>query len=356
MSDEIENPFGVSLLKEKLRAPSVLRTKETGDRLQLRSPLLEARGVAGGRLTAINRGLTQGLGEQRVLSLGGRSGSPGNAPSDPSTFVREMSSLQVQGMFMMKRPANVTAKDLKENDASFTNRGAPSPMASFIGKTARQFGVSRGLLAEHLVGESAFAKLAQVPANATLGEYLKVTTEYTANLGLDDFVKDAKEIGPAAEEIVRRARPADFIVAESKRGAYQEAVLRGASSEELAKFQKPQLKLTLADAIPATAMYLRYKERLARAKIADFDTFPTEIRLQLVRLFVNPPSGTRNLKRGIDYIIKEANAGNYMNLFDFSDRTARQTTDTTKATNVIRRATIHTARAIHLEREVLADE
>ena len=276
--------------------------------------------------------------------------------SNPSEFLRELSALQVQGMFAMKRPANVSAKDLTENDAIFRGRGAP--MATFISKTAHRFGIPPALLAEHLIAEqTAFARLAQVPTNATLAEYLKVTRAFTSEMGLDDFVRDRKSIETAipSAKSISRGRASSPIAAEAALSELRKALERGAPQAEIDKFMKPQLELPLGDAIAASAAVLRFKTERAKRYIPEFDNLPTEIQFQLVRLFVNPPSGKNNPK-GINYIIREANAGRYMNLFDFSDRTAHEANDPSKAKDVYRRATIHTARAIHFDQEVLDDE
>ncbi len=252
----------------------------------------------------------------------------------------------------MKRPANVDASHLHENDSAFTGRAAA--MAQYVRQTARRFGVHPGLLAEHLVAETDYAEFSRLPANATLAEYLGITKVSTAALGLDDFVSDRAAINhavPAASGI-GAGRPSNPIAAES---ALNAALKRGASAEDIAKLMKPQLELPLGDAIAASAAYLKYKSLRASRLIPEFDLLPSEIQFQLTRLFVNPPAGQKN-PHGINFIIRESNAGRYMNLFDFSDRTAQEANDPTKAKDVYRRATIHTARALHMEQDILTGD
>src|SRR5437764_12371518 len=136
MTDSVENPFGIRLLREKLRAQMVPGSEATKGRLALQEPHLDARGIRpDGRPTTADRGLAQHPVARPALGINDGGRSERNTPTSPATFLRELSSLQVQGMFAMKRPANVGAGDLRENDGAFRRRGAP--MAAFITKTAR---------------------------------------------------------------------------------------------------------------------------------------------------------------------------------------------------------------------------
>jgi len=101
---------------------------------------------------------------------------------------------------------------------------------------------------------------------------------------------------------------------------------------------------------------LKYKEVLAKAGVGtkDFEALPSELKFQLVRLLVNP--GKPGGMPGTKFWPNEVREERFERLFDFSTRTYYETRDTTKVSNIVRRTTINTARALHYARDIFFED
>lgn len=236
MADEQRNAFNASLLKEKLRLDLPPLYDPPPPSPKLTPPKLGPRGLGpSARPTLNDRGLT--LTKATI---------PGDKPSlsSPEEFLKELTTLQGQGLavsvldrFSRENPANVSRSDLAGNDWIF--RGQAAPVAAFFSATARKFGISRGLLAEHFVAESnpkRLPELLKVPRNATLSEYLSVAKGNTTDLGLDNYVSDIGKIRKVTPKGVSLSggTPIPDFAAES---AVKDAIKRGASSAEIEKLR-----------------------------------------------------------------------------------------------------------------------
>jgi hypothetical protein len=229
------------------------------------------------------------------------------------------------------------------SDQVFTDKR----IVAMVTDIARTFRVNPSLLAEHMVGEMDFENYTHAPKGVKFDEWIKGRTIETSAAGLDDFVKErdrieravpqAKNIGPG---IKSSSMPAESDV--NKYARRLEPVPP--------KLFKPQRKFSMVDAVRASAAYLKYKEKMMRNGIGDaeFDTLPLPVKFQLIRLAINPTKLGEGKDRGIRHWIKVTKRGELADLFDFRPLTAGQTTDTTKPENVVRRATIHTARSLHM--------
>ena len=314
-----QNPvrFGLTLGSFVLVAPT-LDSRGTG--LVSRSPPTEIAALAPAPGTRrLLPGLLELGGLERVVPK--RAVAPNDRTLKDALRVRHFR--RIQEMFRLPNPTNTPIANIVENDRFFQRNAL---LRAEIRRAASRYEVSPGLLAEHLVGELESKTLRHFYANPTIA---------SEDLGLDDYVAEGiahrKGLGPP---VTNHPPPggAGFVPESlSKRGGHAE---------------KPQTDFTPSAGIEGSAQYLKDADLLIQRKLgADYAQLIPEVRLQLQRLMVNPgdPRGKKNPRLGKRYWLKQTARGNYLELFDFSPLTTYQTD------GVRKRATIHTARALHLE-------
>lgn len=243
----------------------------------------------------------------------------------------ELESLRIQGIFNSSRPGNVSYEDVRGGDSIFDEE-----LIRLVKDASDEFGLNPGLLGSHFAAE--------IEAN-DLNYDRKYRHKFINDeLGLDDWVKERKEIQKIkSKKSINEIPEAGFMYAESRRGE------ANPTKKYLVAFP------TLEDAVRACAKYIKYKQNIARSKNnigkAEFDKLIPELKLQLSRLLVNPGDQKHHIDRGTKYWISQVKNGTYENLFDFSDRSYKES-----GKDVKRRATIHTARAIHIARAIFGVE
>ncbi|KJK14091.1 hypothetical protein UB46_39620 [Burkholderiaceae bacterium 16] len=339
-----KTPFGLRLLGKRLRLP-----------------VLEQRGVS-------DRGTTDRFGA--VSRFGDRSGAGAGAskyspegfagqysgslesPKSIARINRDLSLARIQATFSHFMPANVEAGDAAASDALFRDRR----LASVVKRVAEEFRVNAALLAEHLAAEVHKFKeeYSEIPKGIGIEEWVRGKTLTTSDAGLDDWVRERHKI----ERFVPEAKriPAgvfsDPIPAESVARKFQK--LRQPVPPSL---MKPQRRFSLYDGMRASAAYLKYKERLVRYGVGNnnFEELPREVQFQLARLAVNPTRiGEGSGEVGLQHWIRVTRRGQLEELFDFRPVSSKETGDRT-VQDVVRRATIHTVRAMHLAESIFAE-
>lgn len=352
MTDDPRTPFNLRLLpKQDLRLDA--RGVRVGQSLGA------ARGLeslaSGGRTFHLGEPTLGGTQRARAMDPRGidtRSASALRAPPTYAQTARELSGRRVETSFGRANPANVTSEDLRDSDKAFTDR----QVVADIRAIAKRFGVAPALLATQLTAEYNFAKVSHLSKGMKLQAWRDEDGPSTLAMGLDDWVRDRariERIVPAARAIGPGKLERDPGYAESVVNQFQQTL------EAIpAKYEKPQVVLSRYDGIQATAAYLKYKEWILRERIgrADFETLPQPVKFQLLRLAMNPGRpGTGTMAVGINHWARVARNGELEQLFDFGHRTLHETNDATNLGHVVRRATIHTAQAIHLSETVFAE-
>jgi hypothetical protein len=241
-------------------------------------------------------------------------------------------------MFAGPQPANTQKWDLQASDGAYRDRR----VARIVTNIAKKYGVAPALLAEHLTAEVKHfeSQFAKVPKGIDINEWVNVRTIETSNAGLDDWVRERTTI----ERLVPVARTipegleAHPIPAESVVKKAQKTLTDIPPSAF-----KPQRRLSMYDCIQASAAYLKYKEHIVRHGLgrATYEDLPAPVRYQLNRLAVNPTG------LGTQHWIDLARRGDFDSIFDFGPATSRDTGDSS-VEDVVRRATIHTARTVHM--------
>jgi hypothetical protein len=350
MAEQDKTPFNLRLLRRELQLGKLdERGTAVGERRDV------ARGVqmpdsGSGRYTLEARGLAAGVGTNTTSPWGFSQALP--PPMSRARLARETSAQRIQAIFNQSNPANVERWDLTQNDSAFADRR----IVDMVTRVAKTFRVHPALLAEHLVAEMHFAEYGRIPKGMKLEEWMKTRPPiFTSAAGLDDFVKERASIDklvPAARQI-GNGEEADAMPAESDINKYMK---RGELPP--AKLFKPQRKLSMYDGIRASAAYLRYKEIILRHNLgeAEFESLPLPAKLQLIRLAVNPTKiGQSKGEAGTRHWIRVAKSGELDGLFNFQALTSRQTTDSSNVEHVVRRTTIHTARALHMAETIFGE-
>ena len=137
----------------------------------------------------------------------------------------------------------MTESDITENDAELGN----SRVKNLIQSAAREFEINPGLLAEHLLAEPD-------RRGRTLAQFLNLEKISSANLGLDDFVRE--------QTINKLVRGAGSI---SEKGS---AASFDPKKDELhtGSDPKPQSWFAPEQGVRAIAAYIKYKEKIAKGK------------------------------------------------------------------------------------------
>jgi hypothetical protein len=262
---------------------------------------------------------------------------------------RDVSVLaHISGWFRQTPPANVNDKDLTANDGVLQH----PEVARLVQDVAKVFKVDPGLLAAHILAEMKFATLLPLQGKRTFKQFIREQKAQSSGLGLDDYVKEFKHIkravGPVAAKSVPEGSPSAPLPAES---TLDKLVNKGATPEEIQVVAKPQREFSIEEAVKASAAYLKYKEAIAKSHLgaAAFAELPREVRMQSVRLLVNPID---NKEYGTVGWIRRLKERRYYEMFDFSNSDTHATNNPKKAAHVIRRATIHTARALHYSHDM----
>jgi hypothetical protein len=216
-------------------------------------------------------------------------------------------------------------------------------------------------LALNVLGALAATLLATLPAGMSRSRMACGVLSASA-LAVATYLK-AHMVSPEAVRAWTRARSvsealkAEIFLFRARARAmlekYQRLLLPVPESE-----MKPQRRFSLLDGIRASAAYLKYKEKQVRNGIGknDFEELPREVRFQLTRLAVNPSlirAGPGEI--GLRHWIAVTRRGDLEKLFDFRPVSSKKTSDKT-VQDMVRRATIHTVRAMHLAESVFDDE
>jgi len=340
---EPKNPFGLHLSQKLLRAPA-LNHRGVSDR-----------GTANRFGTVLRANDPVAADAKPGFLPAGSVGWYSESLAPPKSIPhlnRELSAARVETIFSQPTPANVSAQDTAASDYLFRD----PRLALIVKRVAGEFRVSPGLLAEHLAAEvKNFDKeYSKVPPRFGIWEWVRGKTLATSSAGLDDWVTERSSIQhlvPAAKNIPQGVWSPP-IPAESDLRKYQKLL-----QDVPPSLMKPQALFSLYDGMRASAAYLKYKESLVRNRVGAgvFDSLPQPVKLQLTRLAINPTKvGAGTGEVGLRHWIGTTNRGQLENLFDFRPLSSNQTGDQL-VQDVVRRATIHTVRAMHMEDSIFPD-